>query len=130
MSGSRKRLIRLPIIQWSLIVSGLILTQSVLWALAGFVAFYSALLGGLIYAVPNAYFTRRAFRYQGARQAPMMVSELFRGEAMKFLLTAIFFAAVFLLIEPVHVPALLFTFAVMVVTGGVIPWIVQPQKQP
>lgn len=127
MSGSRKRLILLPTAKWSLVTSGLILSQSLLWALCGFVAFYSALLGGLIYAIPNAYFTHRAFRHQGARQAPLVVNEIFRGEAIKLFLTAVFFAAVFLLIEPVHVPALLFTFAVTVVAGGMIPWLVKPR---
>lgn len=127
MSGSRKRLIHLPIVRWSLAISGLILIQSLLWALHGFLAFYSALLGGLIYAIPNAYFTHRVFRHQGARQASLVVNEIFRGEAIKFSLTAIFFAAVFLLIEPVHVPALLFTFAVTVVAGGMIPWLVRPR---
>lgn len=125
MSGSRKRLIHLPITRLALMTSGLILTQSSLWLLCGFSAFYSAFLGGLIYAIPNAYFTYRVFRHQGARQVPLVVNELFRGEAIKLSLTAIFFAAVFLLIEPIHVPALLFTFAVTVVTGAMLPWLVK-----
>ncbi|MFW5823406.1 MAG: ATP synthase subunit I [Marinobacter sp.] len=129
MSGARTSLIRLPVAQWAVIVFCLLLGQSLLWALWDFVAFYSSLLGGLIFIVPNAYFVHRVFRHQGARSAPMMVAEVFKGEAVKFSLTAVFFAAVFLLIEPVHVPALLFTFAVMVVTGAVVPWLVRPEMQ-
>lgn len=127
MSGVRNSIIRLPIARWAYIVFGLLVVQSVLWSLWGLVAFYSALLGGLIFIVPNAWFVHRVFRYQGARAAPLMVAEVFRGEAIKFSLTAILFAAVFLLIEPVSAPALLFTFAVMVVAGAVVPWLVKPQ---
>lgn len=127
MSGKHRDLIRSPLGRWALVMSILILLQSGFWALGGFIAFYSALMGGLIYAVPNAYFIHRAFRYQGARQAPLVVSEIFRGEAVKLSLTAVFFATVFLLIEPVNIAALLFTFAVTVLTGGVVPWLVNPR---
>lgn len=129
MSGVRKSIIRLPIARWAYIVFGLLAVQSLIWSLWGMVAFYSALLGGLIFIVPNAWFVHRVFRHQGARAAPMMVADVFKGEAVKLSLTAILFAAVFLLIEPVSVPALLFTFAVMVVTGAVVPWLVKPETQ-
>lgn len=129
MSGVRTGLIRLPIARWAAIVACLLVFQSLIWALWGVVAFYSSLLGGLIFIVPNAYFVHRMFRHQGARAAPMMVAEVFKGEAVKFSLTAVLFAAVFLLIEPVNVPALLFTFAVMVIAGAVVPWLVKPQTQ-
>lgn len=129
MSGARKNNIRLPIARWAYIVVGLLAVQSLFWSLWGVVAFYSAVLGGLIFIVPNAYFIRRAFRHQGAQAAPLMVAEVFKGEAIKLSLTAILFAAVFLLIEPVSAPALLFTFAVMVVAGVVVPWLVKPEIQ-
>lgn len=64
-------------------------------ALAGSLAAISALLGGLICALPNAYFVWRAFRYQGARHAHKVVSALYQGEAWKFFLTALSFAALF-----------------------------------
>ncbi|MCH8497660.1 MAG: ATP synthase subunit I [Marinobacter sp.] len=129
MNSSRKPIVRLPMARWLAIMVGMLMIQSLLWLLCGWVAFYSAWLGGLIFVIPNAYFTHRVFKHQGARLAPYMVNELFKGEAIKFSLTAVMFAAVFLLIEPVHVLALLFTFAVMVVTGAVVPWLVKPQQQ-
>lgn len=130
MNGSRNRLIHLPLARWMAINTGLLVLQGAIWSVtAGFTAVYSALIGGLIAVIPNAYFAQRAFRFQGARTAQLMVNEIFRGEAIKLSLTAVFFAAVFILIEPVHVPALLFTFAVMVVTGAVLPWLIQPKRR-
>jgi ATP synthase protein I len=58
-----------------------------------------------------------------------MVGNLFRAETTKIALTAVSFAAIFTLIEPVHVPALLFTFAVMVVAGGALRWLIRPQTR-
>ena len=69
------------------------------------------------------------YRYQGARNARLMVGNMFRAESIKIALTAVFFAAVFILMEPVHVPALLFTFAVMVVMSAVLRFLIRPQPR-
>ena len=55
----------------------------------------SAVLGGLVSVVPNAYFARQLFQYQGARQARQIVNRFYKGEAMKLLLTVVLFAMVF-----------------------------------
>ncbi len=70
------------------------------------VAAKSALLGGLVCAVPNAYFIWRAFRYSGARSAPKIVQSFYQGETWKFLLTALGFMVIFLRVEPLNVLAL------------------------
>ena len=67
----------------------------------------SALVGGLISIGPNAYFARWAFRFSGARAAGDVARSFYRGEAGKFLSTAVLFAGAFVLIEPIN-PAVLF----------------------
>ena len=64
-------------------------------------------VGGLISIGPNAYFARWAFRYSGARAAADVARSFYRGEAGKFVSTAVLFAGVFVLIKPVN-PVLLF----------------------
>jgi ATP synthase protein I len=129
MSPTRKRINQLPLSQWLVIDIGLVMLISLIWILESRLAGYSALIGGLIFVIPNAYFARQMYRYEGARSAPMMVSNMFRAEGIKLALTAVFFAAVFILIEPVHVPALLFTFAVMVVLNPFMRWFFRPKLQ-
>ena len=129
MPRVEKRIIGLPFVKWLAIELGLIVLISVGWSFESRLAGYSALLGGFIYVIPNAYFAHRMFRYEGARQASLVVGNMFRAESIKLALTAVFFAAVFILIEPVHVPALLFTFAVMVVMSPLLRWFIRPRPR-
>ena len=129
MTKTGTRFIRLPFARWLIAEGVMLVVLGMLWSMESRLAGYSALLGGLIYVIPNAYFAHRMFRFQGARNARLMVGDLFRAESIKLALTAVFFAAVFILIEPVHAPALLFTFAVMVVLSTALRWFIQPQTQ-
>jgi len=129
MPRAKKRITRLPFVEWLAIELSLIGLISFGWSLESRLAGYSALAGGLIYVIPNAYFAHRMFWYEGARQAPVVVSNMFRAESIKLALTAVFFAAVFILIEPVYVPALLFTFAVMVAISPLLRWFIRPRPQ-
>lgn len=129
MTKTGTRFIRLPFARWLIAEGTMLIVLSVLWNFESRLAGYSAFLGGLIYVIPNAYFAHRMFRFQGARNVRLMVGDLFRAESVKLALTAVFFAAVFILIEPVHAPALLFTFAVMVVLSTALRWFIQPQTQ-
>lgn len=74
--------------------------------LLGVVTGYSLLLGGLISAIPNAYFTYKVFSCTGAQQHRQVARNFYRGEAGKFLLTALFFALVFGLVKPLEPLAL------------------------
>ena len=56
----------------------------------GITAALSALLGGLCYTIPNAYFVRQAFRYRGARSAKLIASSFYRGKpASSYLLLSV-----------------------------------------
>ena len=55
----------------------------------------SALLGGGVSVVPNAYFAKTMFRFQGARAAKQIVTSFYKGEAVKMVLTIALFTLVF-----------------------------------
>ncbi len=59
----------------------------------------SALLGGIVCVVPNAYFARKLFKYQGARSAKQIVNSFYKGEAMKIALSVLLFTAVFVWVK-------------------------------
>jgi ATP synthase protein I len=63
--------------------------------LLGLMAGESAVLGGLVSIVPNAYFARKIFRHQGARAARQIANSFYKGEASKIALSIIMFALVF-----------------------------------
>lgn len=58
----------------------------------------------------SLYFALQAFRYAGAQQAHKIVQSFFKGEAGKFVITALLFAAVFVWVKPLHTGWLLSGF--------------------
>lgn len=83
----------------------------------GGTAGYSALLGGVIAAVPGAWFAWRAFRYTGTREAERIVGSFYIAEVGKFVLLAMLFALVFKLVEPLHIGALFCAFIATLLVG-------------
>ena len=71
----------------------------------GWVAAYSAWLGGLTALLPNMYFTYKAFQYFGARSIGAIVQSFWAGEMGKLILTAVLFAVLFLGVKPLNVLA-------------------------
>lgn len=74
----------------------------------------SALVGGLIQVIPQAWFSRQAFKYAGARQMDLVVKSMYRGELGKVLLTAAMFAAAFTLNKQWNYIALFSAFLLMI----------------
>ena len=72
-----------------------LLGSAVLYLIGGTKAGLSVILGGLVNAVPNAYFARKLFRYQGASAAKQIIKGFYQGEALKIALSVAMFAAVF-----------------------------------
>jgi ATP synthase protein I len=62
----------------------------------------SALAGGLVAVVPQAYFAYRLFSQRGARAAQQVARAGYAGEVVKFLLTIAGFAMVFTLLRPIE----------------------------
>ena len=87
------------------------------YATLGWTSAYSLLLGGLICAVPNAYFSMKAFRYRGARAAQKIVRAFYVGEAVKISLICAGFALTFVYVEPLSSRALFSGFIAIYLTG-------------
>lgn len=92
---SKRGIVRLWLVQIS--VTSVI---AVLCAITyGAHAAISALLGGIVYIVPNAYFASKLFKYQGARSAKQIVNSFYKGEALKIIISIFLFTAVFVLFK-------------------------------
>ena len=55
----------------------------------------SALLGGVVCIVPNAYFAGKLFRFHGAGSAKKILNSFYSGEALKIILSIALFTLVF-----------------------------------
>ena len=121
------RPLRPPVETWIAIQLGTLLAISALWLLAGLTAAYSALIGGLIYWLPNAWFARRAFKIQGAGAMRDVFAQIMSGEIAKLLLTAVLFAAAFIAVEPIHVAALFFTYCLMLFSHWFSSLVLEPK---
>ncbi len=73
----------------------MIIASIIAFLISGSHASASILVGGLVSALPNAYFARMLFRYEGAHAAQKIVNSFYKGEAMKMLLTIALFALTF-----------------------------------
>jgi len=80
-----------------LVVCQLILTALIALGcmfVSGDLAAMSALLGGLVCTLPNAYFARKMFQYEGARAARKIVNNFYKGEGLKIALSILLFTMV------------------------------------
>ena len=104
---------RPPVYRITLVQLGLSAIAALLFLLRGPEAAISALAGGLISAIPNAYFVYKAFMYTGAQHLKNVLQNFYQGGMWKMVLTAIGFAAAFKLIHPIDLVALFGTFVVV-----------------
>lgn len=82
-----------------------------LWWLKGSFSAYSAGLGALIAVIPQLFFAKKAFAKQGARAARQIMNAFYLGEAIKWALTFVLFAIVFIKTKPDAI-ALISAFAI------------------
>ncbi|WP_058534287.1 F0F1 ATP synthase subunit I [Legionella saoudiensis] len=95
-----KQLSKRGIVRLWLVQLGITLVLAAICALAyGTNAATSALLGGMVCVIPNAYFARKLFKYQGARSAKKIVNSFYKGEAIKIILSIMLFTAVFVWVK-------------------------------
>jgi ATP synthase protein I len=83
----------------------------------------SALFGGLVFIIPNAYFAITVFKYQGARAAKQIMNGFYKGEAMKIILSVFLFTAVFTLYQ-VRPLAFFVSYGLLLLTHWLTPWII------
>ena len=74
-------------------------------------------MGGLIYILPNAYFTRCAFRGNVQESPHLIVRWFYMGEAGKFILTAVMFTLCFVWVESLQVMVLFMMYILMVIVN-------------
>lgn len=75
---------------------------------------YSALMGGLIFILPNAYFTHCAFRGNVQKSPHLLVRLFYMGEAGKLVLTVVLFILGFVLLESLQVMILFMMYIAMI----------------
>lgn len=81
---------------------------------------HSAFFGGLIYFLPNIYFTLYAFRYQGPAYKELIVRSFYWGQSSKLMLVAMGFALVFRFYPAANTTAVFCAFFAMIVSQWLI----------
>ena len=79
----------------------------------------SMAIGGLLSVVTQSIFALFVFRHTGYRARLHIVSQLYRGQMFKWLLTALGFAIIFITIQPLSALSLFLGFIVMQITQSV-----------
>ncbi|MDY6890631.1 MAG: ATP synthase subunit I [Pseudomonadota bacterium] len=100
--------------------AALILCVSAACLLLGVTQAYSALLGGLLYLLPNLYFAWRALRRQGTDSAQRIVIRMYASEIGKMTLAVALFSATFQLVQPLSPFPLFGTFILLQLSGGIL----------
>ena len=100
----------------------LLMLVVIAWLAAGQQQALSAAAGAGIAVIGQAYFVARAFRHAGARSARDIVQDFYRGEAGKFTLTALLFAAVFITWKSVMPGWLFASFILEQLVAWVVPF--------
>ena len=89
----------------------------VLFPMLGTVAARSAVLGALIFILPQALFVGYVFRAGSSVTAGSAVRGIYVGEAMKLIATVVLFAAGFMLVKPLNVGALFGTYLTLLLVN-------------
>ncbi len=102
---------------WALllvIVSAWLIDSS--WLHSDLVIAKSAAIGGFLGFATQMVFAWFMFSYTGYQARNRIVSQFFRGQALKWLLTVFGFALIFTTVEPLSAPALFIGFITMKVS--------------
>lgn len=105
----------------------------VLWVLGlGFLVGYglgkpaliakSVALGACLSYVSQAMFTFIAYRLTGAKARRLIVLHLYLGQMVKWVLTLLGFAIIFMVVKPISAPAVLSGYLFMLVWHMVMMW--------
>ncbi|WP_238589465.1 ATP synthase subunit I [Legionella cincinnatiensis] len=89
----------------------------------------SALLGGMVCIIPNAYFAIKLFKYHGARSARQIVNSFYKGEALKIFISIFLFTAVFLFFKITPL-AFFVSYIMILMTHWFAPLIINKQNRP
>jgi F0F1-type ATP synthase assembly protein I len=91
------------LISWQLFLT--ILTSAVLFAVFDLLTACSALAGGMISVIANAFFALRLFSDQGSWQPDSLAAVVYRGIIGRIVLTITLFFMVVVLLKPLNIIA-------------------------
>lgn len=91
-----------------------------LWLKSSGTVAKSTALGALLSFVAQSVFTRFVFWHSGYRARRQIVSQLYRGQMMKWLIIALGFALIFNIVKPLSAPALIIGFMILQLAHGVL----------
>ncbi len=97
----------------------------VLWLHSELLIVQGAALGALLSFMTQAIFTIFIFWHTGYRARLHIVTQLYRGQMVKWLLTIFGFALIFITIQPLSAPALFAGFIVMQVSHNWMSWYIR-----
>ena len=107
---------------------------SAVWMVVGYIAAYSALVGGLIATLANAWFAIKVFRPRSkgksTETAETVLTTFYVGEIYKFIFTGAMFFMAFVLIKPISAIALLATYFLIHLTPAVVNIFMQDDTAP
>lgn len=106
------------IISWQLFLT--VLTAAVLLILSDLVTAYSALTGGMISVIANAFFAFRLFSNKTGWQADRVASSVYRGVLGRFFLTVAMFFMVVVMLKPLNVTALFAVYLLVQVSPALL----------
>jgi ATP synthase protein I len=119
-AGALSRDTRKEVLGVLLIQTIVMLVLSAALLLKGNVEAYSALLGGLIYLVPNLYVALRTLPHRAGSTAGIVLAELYIGQIWKMALSVAGFAATFIWVKPLSPFSIFGTFILMQFLGMVL----------
>ncbi|WP_404295033.1 ATP synthase subunit I [Halomonas sp.] len=115
-----------------LVAQGLMVLAVVLLAgvASGSAAMTSALTGGLVCLLPQAYFVWRLVGIRGGRQARQRVVNFYRAEAGKFGLTVALFLMVFVTVPPSNPIFFFSAYVAAQLMHWLAPWLLLERPTP
>lgn len=118
--GTQSRDTRQKILDVLLIQTIVILVLSAALLLMGDVLAYSALLGGLIYIVPNLFVVLRSLPHRAGSGAGRVLAELYLGQIWKMALSVAGFTATFVWVHPISPFSIFGAFILLQLLGMVL----------
>ncbi len=97
----------------------------VIWLHSQLVIAKSFAIGASLSFVNQAVFASFVFRHSGYRARRHIVSQMYRGQTIKWLLTVVGFALIFITIKPLLAPALFIGFIIMQLSHSGLLWYIR-----
>ncbi|MGM8939446.1 ATP synthase subunit I [Psychrobacter glaciei] len=94
----------------------------VTWLDSGLIVAKSTAIGALLSFATQVVFANFIFWHTGYRARRHIVSQLYRGQMVKWLLTVFGFALIFITVQPLSAPALFIGFMVMQISHSWMLW--------